>query len=68
MFGLMVGFFLTLILPREKEKKKKKEKNQEKENLIYYHTLFVSPNVLHIFRPTVCYLHSPHDMTEEDVS
>jgi len=67
MFGLMVGFFYfnsTI----GKKKKKKKEKNQEKENLIYYHTLFMSPNVLHIFTPTVCYLHSPHDMTEEDVS
>jgi len=47
---------------------RKKKKNQEKENLIYYHTLFVSLNVLHIFTPIVRYLHSPHDMTKEDVS
>jgi len=67
MFGLMVGFF-NFNSTTGKRKKKKKEKNQEKENLIYYHTLFMSPNILHIFTPTICYLHSPHDMTEENVS
>jgi len=26
----------------------------------------MSPNVLHIFTPTVCYLHSLHDMSKKD--
>jgi len=49
-------------------KKEKKEKEPREENLIFfnYHTLFLSPNVLHIFTPTVCYLHSPHDMSENE--
>jgi len=28
----------------------------------------MSPNALQIFQPTICYLHSPHDMSEMDVS
>jgi len=68
MFGLMVGFFNFNSTMGKRKKKGKKKKNQEKENLIYYHTFFMSPNILHIFTPTMCYLHSPHDMTKENVS
>jgi len=60
----MIGFlnFNFTMGKKQKKNKKKKEKNkkkkkQEKENLIYYNTLFISPNVLHIFTP-ICLLYT----------
>ena len=64
MFGLMVGFNFNSTT--RKKKKKKKEKYQGESNSLSHS--FMGPNVLHIFTPIVCYLHFPHDMTEEDVS
>jgi len=38
---------------------------KRRENLICYHTLLMSPNVLYIFSSPVCYLHSSHDMSNK---